>query len=248
MEGLVSARPSAPRPYCRGFVLFAAVFALLAFDGLGAPSRAPAQELQFPQRPPPPKKSKIALEREKSGQKQMLVQANEINYDYTNSRVAAVGNVQIYYGGSTLEANRVVYDQKTKRLHAEGNVRLTEEDGKVTYGEIMDLSDNYRDGFVDSLRLDAPDQTRMAAARAERSGFDLPRVPPGRADFFLHEAFANELRAAAARKSSLNAVASTLSPSWMSIARRVLPCKLELKRCLGSGTAAPWANVSFTTF
>jgi LPS-assembly protein len=170
MEGLVSARPSAPRPYCRGFVLFAAVFALLAFDGLGAPTRAPAQELQFPQRPPPPKKSKIALEREKSGQKQMLVQANEINYDYTNSRVAAVGNVQIYYGGSTLEANRVVYDQKTKRLHAEGNVRLTEEDGKVTYGEIMDLSDNYRDGFVDSLRLDAPDQTRMAAARAERSG------------------------------------------------------------------------------
>ena len=99
----------------------------------------------------------------------MLVQANEVNYDYTNYRVAAVGNVQIYYGGSTLEANRVVYDQKTKRLHAEGNVRLTEEDGKVTYGEIMDLSDDYRDGFVDSLRLDAPDQTRMAASRAERS-------------------------------------------------------------------------------
>lgn len=169
MEGLVSARPSAPRPYRRGLVVLAAVFALLAFDGLGAPASAPAQELQFPQRPPPPKKSKIALERERSGQKQMLVQANEINYDYTNNRVAAVGNVQIYYGGSTLEANRVVYDQKTKRLHAEGNVRLTEEDGKVTYGEIMDLSDNYRDGFVDSLRLDAPDQTRMAAARAERS-------------------------------------------------------------------------------
>ena len=99
----------------------------------------------------------------------MLVQANEINYDYANKRVAAVGNVQIYYGNSTLEANRVVYDQKTKRLHAEGNVRLTEQDGKVTYGEVIDLSDDYRDGFVDSLRLDAPDQTRMAATRAERS-------------------------------------------------------------------------------
>jgi LPS-assembly protein len=147
--------------------MLAAVLGLLAFDGLLA--SAPAQELQFPRRPPPPKKSQIALEREKSGQKQMLVQANEVAYDYTNNRVAAVGNVQIYYGGSTLEANRVVYDQKTKRLHAEGNVRLTEEDGKVTYGEIMDLSDDYRDGFVDSLRLDAPDQTRMAAARAERS-------------------------------------------------------------------------------
>ena len=167
MAGLFSARPSRPRPYCRGLTMLAAVLGLLAFDGLVA--SAPAQELQFPQRPPPPKKSKIALEREKSGQKQMLVRASEVDYDYTNNRVAAVGNVQIYYGGSTLEANRVVYDQKTKRLHAEGNVRLTEEDGKVTYGEIMDLSDDYRDGFVDSLRLDAPDQTRMAAARAERS-------------------------------------------------------------------------------
>ena len=30
---------------------------------------------------------------------QMLVRANEINYDYTNERVAAVGNVQIYFDG-----------------------------------------------------------------------------------------------------------------------------------------------------
>ena len=92
------------------------------------------------------------------------MQAEEINYDYTNERVSAVGNVQIYYDGSTLEADRVIYDQKTKRLHAEGNVRLTEPDGTVTYGEIMDLSDDFRDGFVDSLRLDAPEQTRFAAA------------------------------------------------------------------------------------
>src|SRR5689334_8451390 len=170
MAGLVSARPSAPRPCCRGVTKLAVVLGLLACGALVSFTPALAQqELQFPQRPPPAKKSKIAIEREKSGQKQMLVQAGEIDYDYTNNRVSAVGNVQIYYGGSTLEANRVVYDQKAKRLHAEGNVRLTEEDGKVTYGEIMDLSDDYRDGFVDALRLDAPDHTRMAAARAERS-------------------------------------------------------------------------------
>ena len=168
MAGLHGARPSAPRRICRGLIISAAL-SLVACGGLFDAAPVVAQQFQFPERPPPPKKSKIALEREKSGQKQMLVQANEIDYDYANNRVAAVGNVQIYYGGSTLEANRVEYDQKKKRLHAEGNVRLTEEDGKVTYGEIMDLSDDYRDGFVDSLRLDAPDQTRMAATRAERS-------------------------------------------------------------------------------
>ena len=39
---------------------------------------------------------------------QMLVQASEIHYDYTNSRVSAIGNVQIYYNGSTLEADSVI--------------------------------------------------------------------------------------------------------------------------------------------
>ena len=145
-----------------------AVLALLACGGLSALAPAMAQELTFPPLPPPIKKS-VKVDNDKSGQKQMLVQAAEINYDYTNHRVSAVGGVQIYYGGSTLEADKVIYDQTSKRLHAEGNVRLTEEDGKVTYGEIMDLADDYRDGFVDSLRLDSPDQTRMAAARAERS-------------------------------------------------------------------------------
>jgi LPS-assembly protein len=170
MAGLVYARPPAPRPYRRRVAQIAAVLSLLVCGGLLASVPAVAQELSFPQAPPPLKKSKIAVAREKSGQQQqMLVQAHEINYDYTNHRVAAVGNVQIYYGGSTLEADKVIYDQTTKRLHAEGNVRLTEEDGKVTHGEIMDLSDDYRDGFVDSLRLDSPDQTRMAAARADRT-------------------------------------------------------------------------------
>lgn len=168
MGVLGSARPSAPAPRRRA-ARIATVLSLLVCGGLLAPAPSAAQELQFPARPGPLPKSKIAIERAKSGQKQMLVQADEINYDYTNNRVAAVGNVQMYYGGATVEADKVVYDQKTKRLHAEGNVRLTEEDGKVTYGQIMDLADNYRDGFVDSLRLDTPDQTRMAATRAERS-------------------------------------------------------------------------------
>src|SRR6476646_6515694 len=48
--------------------------------------------------------------------------------------------------------------------------------------------------------------------------------------------------------SALNAAASTLSPSLMSIALRVLPSRLELKRRDGSGMLAPRANVSFTAF
>jgi LPS-assembly protein len=104
-----------------------------------------------------------------NGESKMLVQADQMDYDYTNERVSAIGNVQIYYNGSTLEADKVIYDQRTKRVHAEGNARLTEANGTITYGEIIDLSENFRDGFVDSLRVDTAEQTRMAAARADRT-------------------------------------------------------------------------------
>jgi LPS-assembly protein len=136
--------------------------ALTVLPGLVA-APAQAQVLAFPPRPKPPARAP------REGDNQMLVQANEIQYDYTNYRVSAVGNVQIYYGGRRLEADKVVYDQKTKRLRAEGNARLTEPTGQVSYGEIMELDDDYRDGFVDSLRLDGPEQTRFAAQRGERS-------------------------------------------------------------------------------
>ncbi len=81
----------------------------------------------------------------------MLVQAVEVDYDYNNSRVSAVGNVQMFYNGTSIEADKVIYDQKTKRLHAEGNIRMTDAEGKITYANILDLSDDYRDGFVDSF-------------------------------------------------------------------------------------------------
>jgi len=169
MAGPVRARPSVPQPH-RGIARVIAVLAVLACGNAIALAPAFAQQVfTFPPAAPPKPKSAITTARENAAQQQMLVKADEIDYDYANHRVSAVGNVQIYYRNSTLEADKVIYDQNNKRLHAEGNVRLTDADGRVTYGAIMDLSDDYRDGFVDSLRLDSPDQTRMAAARAERS-------------------------------------------------------------------------------
>ncbi len=138
---------------------------LVDISGIAPGGVAHAQSYTYNPRPPPPPKPV----RNPATDGQMLVQATEMNYDNTNSTVAAVGNVQIYYNGTTLEADRVIYNQKTKRLVAAGNVRLTDADGKITYANDLDLSDDYRDGFVDSLRVDGADQTRMAATRADRS-------------------------------------------------------------------------------
>jgi LPS-assembly protein len=131
--------------------------------GMATTSPASAQSFTYNPQPPRPKPPPAA------NNGQMLVQAVEVDYDYNNSRVSAVGNVQMFYNGTSVEADKVIYDQKTKRLHAEGNIRMTDAEGKVTYANIMDLSDDYRDGFVDSLRVDTADATRMAASRADRS-------------------------------------------------------------------------------
>ncbi|MBO0755400.1 MAG: LPS-assembly protein LptD [Bradyrhizobiaceae bacterium] len=175
MAQLTSAHPK--KPCCPPSVFAASlvVLAVFAVQLLCTPEahaqNTPSQNfLDFssqvqPAKPPP----RTPLTNPKTGQPQMLVQANEIDYDYNNYRVSAVGNVQIYYNGSTLEADRVVYDQKVKRLRAEGNARLTEADGKVTYGEVIDLTEDYRDGFIDSLRVETADETRMAATSAERT-------------------------------------------------------------------------------
>ncbi|HVV81131.1 MAG TPA: LPS-assembly protein LptD [Pseudolabrys sp.] len=123
--------------------------------------------VQFPRIPPTKKPERLPRQ---NGREQMLVQANRIDYDYNNHRVSAVGQVQIYYSGSTLEANKVTYDENTKRLRAEGNAKLTDQDGNITYGDVMDLSDDYRDGFVDSLHIERTDRSSVAAARANRIG------------------------------------------------------------------------------
>ena len=146
------------------------LFLAAGIGGLAATPAAAQQTYTYNPRPPATPRPKPVNQ---ANDGQMLVQAAEVNYDYNNSRVAAVGGVQIYYNGSTLEADKVTYDQKTKRLHAEGNVRLTDAGGRVTYANLLDLSDDYRDGFVDSLRLDTADQTRMAATRADRTGGDI---------------------------------------------------------------------------
>ena len=99
----------------------------------------------------------------------LLVEAKELVYDKTKNRVSAVGNVQLYYQGRVLEADKVIYDRVTSRVFAEGNAKLTDEKGNVTYAGRFELTDNFKDGFIDSLTVVTADKVRITAPRAERS-------------------------------------------------------------------------------
>ncbi len=102
-------------------------------------------------------------------QERMVVDARELVYDNKNNSVSAVGDVQILYQGRTIEADKVTYDRASKRVIASGNARITESNGTVITGDRFNLTDDFRDGFIDSLRVVNPDKTRFTAPRAERT-------------------------------------------------------------------------------
>ena len=98
----------------------------------------------------------------------MLLQADEMIYDNENSKITAKGNVELYYGNYTLLADRVVYDRSSNTLAAEGNVRIKDPDGAVITADHITLTDDFRDGFIDALKLVTKDDTRIVASSASR--------------------------------------------------------------------------------
>jgi LPS-assembly protein len=109
----------------------------------------------------------------------MLVESDQLLYDYDHNSVAAVGNVKIYYAGYTLQADKVLYNKNTKRLVATGNVKLVDPSGAAVSSDYIDVTDDFRDGFIQSLRLDTPDETHFAAERAERNNAETTTFENG---------------------------------------------------------------------
>jgi LPS-assembly protein len=98
----------------------------------------------------------------------MLLLADVLVYHNDNARVTAKGNVELYYGNYTLLADRVIYDRSANTLSAEGNVRIKDPDGAVITSDQITLTDDFRDGFIESLKLVTKDDTRIVAASASR--------------------------------------------------------------------------------
>lgn len=100
----------------------------------------------------------------------LLLQADEVVYDNDNNIVTARGNVEIYYGDYTLLADRVIYDRGKSTLTAEGSVRIKEPEGSVVTAERIVLSDDFRDGFVNSLQVTSQDDLRISARASRKEG------------------------------------------------------------------------------
>jgi LPS-assembly protein len=111
----------------------------------------------------------VAKKTQPGAKDRMLVEAKELVYDKDKNTVTALGNAQLYYQGKILEADRVIYDRTNDRVFAEGNAKLTEPDGSVAFGDRFELTGDFKDGFIDSLRVLTADKARFSSPRAERT-------------------------------------------------------------------------------
>src|SRR5690606_10505260 len=113
-------------------------------------------------------------------QQPLSLRCDEPIYDNEGNRIIACGNVEIYFNNYILLADEVIYDQGANTLSAVGNVTLKEPNGLITRGERITLTDDFRDGFVQSLSVTARDDTRIAAERAIRREGNITEFQNGR--------------------------------------------------------------------
>ncbi|MGK6312765.1 LPS-assembly protein LptD [Neorhizobium sp. DT-125] len=103
----------------------------------------------------------------------LLLRANELVYNQDAQQVTATGGVQMYYNRYRMVAQRVQYDQRTGRVMATGNIELIEPGGTRVYADELDVTDDFGEGFLNTLRVETTDNTRLAAESAERQQGDL---------------------------------------------------------------------------
>lgn len=100
--------------------------------------------------------------------KPLNLQGDQLIYDTAGNRVIARGNVEIFYNDYILTADEVIYDQNASTLTAVGNVTLKEPQGNIVRADRYTLTDDFRDGFVQSLRITSKDDSTITAEQATR--------------------------------------------------------------------------------
>lgn len=96
------------------------------------------------------------------------LQGDQLIYDTKGNKVIARGNVEIFYNNNALRADEVIYDQSANTLAASGNVELKEANGNIIRADRYKLTDDFRDGFVESLSVVTKDESRITADGATR--------------------------------------------------------------------------------
>lgn len=106
----------------------------------------------------------------KSKKGDMLLHADEVEYDTNKAITTARGHVEIDYEHRILLADQVVYDQNADVVTATGHVSVMEEDGTTAFSDKAVLTDKMRDGVLNGFAALIGKTGRLAGTGATRKG------------------------------------------------------------------------------
>ena len=98
----------------------------------------------------------------------LVLEADQLIYDFDRETITAIGGVQVFYDRYTVEAAQLTYHQRSGRLIASGGVRITEPGGNIITAEEIDITDDFREGFLRSLNVETAQRAYFSASTAER--------------------------------------------------------------------------------
>lgn len=142
------------------------------FRGLTAALLTSAAVLTFAASTTPAHAQGGFVSADNSDDSKLALTANDLVYNRDSQRIIASGVVRINYAGYRMVAQRVEYDQKTGRVIARGDIELIEPSGNRIYADELDVTDDFAEGFVNTLRVETTDNTRIAGQSAERLADD----------------------------------------------------------------------------
>ncbi|WP_348641054.1 LPS-assembly protein LptD [Martelella sp. HB161492] len=97
-----------------------------------------------------------------------LLTANELVYNHDSQKIMAIGGVQIAYNGYRMVAQQIEYDQASGRLIASGKVEIVDSSGNKMHADRIDVTDDFANGFADSISMRTADNVAIAGQKAER--------------------------------------------------------------------------------
>ncbi len=102
----------------------------------------------------------------------VFLEADEVTFDETLGTTTARGSVRIIRttpaGMTVLEADTITVNEKTHLVTASGNVVIFDPTGDVYKANYIELTDDLKKGFIQTVRLLTKDNRRMAAFSAHR--------------------------------------------------------------------------------
>ena len=98
----------------------------------------------------------------------VIMKADEVHYDANSDSVNATGGILIKMNEYTINADKIYYKLKKDILFIEGNIRITDQTGKIIYGERAVFKDKLKCGVLQEFIIKLDKNVILASRLAKR--------------------------------------------------------------------------------